>query len=146
MEVPHPFVETAVVGIHVVDVTVWRFWLWQARGRRSCCRRRDTVEHRLFIVRIDSQQGKDSHPYATFGPAALSAMGIVPVAKALEKGREGIPARYRCITASTNRRLFAAVAPTEPTRPGYLFLIKSLRSSRSSWGRIGSAFVEADTS
>jgi hypothetical protein len=32
MEVPHPFLETAMVGIHVVDVNVWRLWLWQARG------------------------------------------------------------------------------------------------------------------
>src|ERR1019366_713687 len=52
------------------------------------------------------------------------------------RSRQGIPVRYRCITASTNRRLLAAVTPTEPARPGNPFLIRSHWSSRSWWGRM----------
>lgn len=62
------------------------------------------------------------------------------------RSRQGVPVRYRCITASTNRRLFTAVTPTEPARPGNAPLIRSHWSSRSWWGRMGSAFVGADTS
>ena len=53
------------------------------------------------------------------------------------RSRQGIPVRYRCITASTNRRLSTAVTPTEPARPGNSFLIRSHWSSRSWWGRMG---------
>jgi hypothetical protein len=43
------------------------------------------VDHRVFIVRIDGQQRKDTAPYATFRPTAPSAMGVVPIAKVLGK-------------------------------------------------------------
>src|SRR5476651_901733 len=48
-----------------------------------------TVDHRVFVVRVDSQQGKDGAPYATFRPTAPSAVGIVPISKALGKVTPG---------------------------------------------------------
>src|SRR5689334_1150796 len=46
------------------------------------------------------------------------------------RSRQGMPARYRYSTASTNRRLSLAVTPTHPARPGSRSLILSHWSSR----------------
>jgi hypothetical protein len=48
-----------------------------------------TVDHRVFVVRVDNQQGKDAAPYTVFRPTAPSAVGIVPIAKALGKVTPG---------------------------------------------------------
>src|SRR4051794_14993484 len=47
------------------------------------------------------------------------------------RSRQGMPARYRYSTASTNSRLSSAVTPTHPSRPGSRSLIRSHWSSRS---------------
>src|ERR1019366_4034534 len=48
-----------------------------------------TVDHRVFVVRVDSKQGNDAAPHATFRPTAPSAVGIVPITKALGKVTPG---------------------------------------------------------
>src|SRR3954464_9599740 len=47
------------------------------------------------------------------------------------RSRQGMPARYRYSTASTNKRLSLAVTPTCPARPGSRPSIRSHWSSRS---------------
>jgi hypothetical protein len=67
-----------------------------------------TVDHRVFVVRIDSQQGKDGAPYAAFRPTAPSAAGIVPIAKALGKVTPGdtgaVPVYHRVDEPAVIRR------------------------------------------
>src|SRR3954451_2463899 len=53
------------------------------------------------------------------------------------RSRQGMPARYRYSTASTNSRLSLAVTPTHPSRPGRRSLILSHWSSRRAERRIG---------
>jgi hypothetical protein len=43
------------------------------------------VEHRVFVVGIDRQQGEDAHPHSTFGPAAVSPVRVVPITEACRK-------------------------------------------------------------
>jgi hypothetical protein len=47
------------------------------------------VDHRVLIVRVHSQKGEDSEPYATFGPTAPSPVGVVPIAKSFGKVTPG---------------------------------------------------------
>src|SRR6476646_2199154 len=62
---------------------------------------------------------------------------FVPSPNRSGRSRHDIPVRKRYSTASTNSRLSAAVTPTEPSRPGNRFLIRSHWSSRSPKRRIG---------
>jgi hypothetical protein len=70
-----------------------------------------TVDHRVFVVRRGAQQGKDAAPYATFGPTAPSAVGIVPITKALGKVTPGdtgaIPVYHRVDEPAVIRRRYA---------------------------------------
>jgi hypothetical protein len=47
------------------------------------------VDHCVFIVRLDGQEGEDGDPYSTFGPTAPSPVGVVPIAKTLGKVTPG---------------------------------------------------------
>ena len=47
------------------------------------------IDHRVFVVRVGAQQGEDCAPYASFGPATPSAVGIVPITEALGKVTPG---------------------------------------------------------
>jgi hypothetical protein len=77
-----------------------------------------TVYHRVFVVRAGAQQGKDGAPYATFGPAALSAVGIVPITKTLGKVTPGntgaVPVYHRLDEPAVIRRRYA-----DGTRPSW---------------------------
>lgn len=69
------------------------------------------VDHRVFVVRRDAQQGKDAAPYATFGPTAPSAVGIVPIAKTLGKITPGdtgaVTVYHRIDESAVIRRRYA---------------------------------------
>ena len=44
-----------------------------------------TVDHRVFVVGIDSQQCENADPHAAFSPPAPSPMSVVPIAEARGK-------------------------------------------------------------
>ena len=70
-----------------------------------------TVYHRVFVVRVGGQQGKDGAPYATFGPATPSTVGIVPITKALGKvtprDAGAVPVYHRIDEPAVIRRRYA---------------------------------------
>ena len=70
-----------------------------------------TVDHRIFVVRPDGQQSEDAAPYTTFGPAAPSAVGVVPIPKALGKVAPGdtgaVPVYHRVDESTVIRRRYA---------------------------------------
>jgi hypothetical protein len=43
------------------------------------------VDHRVFVVRIDSQQREDTGPHTAFRPSAPTPMGVVSIAKMFGK-------------------------------------------------------------
>ena len=69
------------------------------------------VDHRVFVVRRGAQQGKDAAPYATFGPTAPSAVGIVPITKTLGTVTPGdtgaVPVYHRVDEPAVIRRRYA---------------------------------------
>jgi hypothetical protein len=76
------------------------------------------VDHRVFIVRIDNQQGKYSVPYATLGPAAPSPVCVVPIAKTLGQVTPGttgaVPVYHRVDEPAVIDRGYA-----DRTRPSW---------------------------
>ena len=70
-----------------------------------------TVDHRIFVVRPDGQQSEDAAPYTTFGPAAPSAVSIVPITEALGKVTPGdtgaVPVYHRVDKPAVIRRRYA---------------------------------------
>ena len=49
------------------------------------------VDHRVFVVGVDGQQGEDADPHAAFSPSAPSPMSVVPIAEAPGKVPPGDP-------------------------------------------------------
>lgn len=80
------------------------------------------VEHRVFVVSAGGQQGKDRDPHATFGPAAPSAVSIVPIAKTLGKVTPGdagaVPVYHRVDKSTVIRRRYA-----DGARPSRQFVL-----------------------
>ena len=104
------------------------------------------VDHRVFVVSTGCQQGKDGDPYAAFGPAAPSAVGVVPIAKAFGKVTPGdtgaVPVDHRIDEPTIIPRRYADGArPSWQLAPDQVPLVIT-----ELVGAHGSAFVEADIS
>ena len=103
------------------------------------------VDHRVFVVSVGGQQGKDGEPYAAFGPAAPSTVGVVPIAKTLGKitpGGAGAVPVYCRVDESTVIRLHA-----DATRPSWQLVLDQVPLVIAELvGAHESALVEADTS
>lgn len=104
------------------------------------------VDHRVFIVSVDGQQGEHRDPYTAFGPAAPSAVGVVPIAKTLGKitpgGAGAVPVYYGIDESAVIRRRHA-----DGTRPSWQLVLDQVPLVIAELvGAHESAFVEADTS
>jgi hypothetical protein len=104
------------------------------------------VDHRVFIVRVGGQQGKDRDPYTAFGPAAPAAVSVVPIAKAFGKvtpgGTGAVPMYHRVDESTVIRRRHA-----DGARPSWQLVLDQVPLVIAELvGARGSAFVEADIS
>ena len=104
------------------------------------------VDHRVFIVSVGGQQGEDRDPYTAFGPAAPSAVGVVPIAKTLGKITPGaagaVPVYYRVDESTVIRRRY-----TDGARPSWQLVPDQVPLVVAELvGAHGSACVEAATS
>jgi hypothetical protein len=103
------------------------------------------VEHRVFVVGINHQQGKNAVPHAAFGSATVSPVRVVPIAEAFRKiapGNAGsIAVEHGIDEKAVIRRRYA-----DRTRPSRQFVLDPVplviaESMVAHW----SAFDEADT-
>jgi len=103
-----------------------------------------TVDHRVFVVGIDRQQGKDADPDSTFGPTAVPSVRVVPVTEAF---REVPPRDARAIAVQHRVNEKTVVRRGDANRalpPGQTVLDSVPLVVTEAMEAHGSAFDEAD--
>ena len=94
------------------------------------------VAHRIFVVGVCCEMLKHPLPATTFGPTAEPSVDLCPLTEPLRQIAPWHPGTI-AVQHRLDEQPIVRLTPTEPSRPGNRFLIRSHWSSRSPNRRIG---------